>query len=176
MLNLEFSTRINSESTVNTSQENTTSKTVKVYHGTSLHYKDIIETEGFVPKGFREHIYVTTDYEVAKNYAFIWTGGLLHVQKEQLEQGLIDYPCVENEGVIFTIEIPSELLIVDDYNLEDEPNQFKIKGIVSPDKITNVDEIYFYEFSENNEDEDLYDNEILRAKCLLIGVSGGGED
>lgn len=83
---------------------------ITVYHGTSSHYWEKIEEEGLVAQRHRKHVYVTTDYEKAKEYAFIWTGGLLYEEKELLDKGEIEFPMIETEGVIFTFEVPKKII------------------------------------------------------------------
>lgn len=149
---------------------------VIVYHGTSSHYWSEIEREGLVAQRHRTHVYVTTDYEKAKEYAFIWTGGLLYEQRKLIEQGELEFPMLESEGVIFTFEVPKDMLKVDDYNLEGEPNQYKILNRLSSNYIVDVEEVTFEPFSDDDFDEEVYEREILRASCLLIGVSQWGDD
>ena len=149
---------------------------VKIYHGTSAHYLSKIEEEGLVAQRHRSHVYVTTDYEKAKEYSFIWTGGLLHEEQRLIQEGELDFPMIETEGIIFTFEVPKKILKVDDYNLEGEPNQYKIAGSLSSKYIVDIEEVSFKAFSDDDFDQELFDNEILRAKCLLIGVSQWGED
>lgn len=149
---------------------------ITVYHGTSAHYWDKIEEEGLVAQRHRKHVYVTTDYEKAKDYAFIWTGGLLYEEKELLDKGEIEFPMIETEGVIFTFEVPKNLLKIDDYNLEGEPNQYKVLNSLSTDYIVDVEEVIFDVFTEEDFDEEKYKSEILRARALLVGVSQWGED
>ncbi len=149
---------------------------ITVYHGTSSHYWDKIEQEGLISQRHRKHVYVTTDYEKAKDYAFIWTGGLLYEEQKSLDTGEIEFPMIETEGVIFTFEVPKDLLKVDDYNLEGEPNQFKVSKSLSPDYIVDVEEVTFDAFNDEDFDEEEYNSEILRARALLVGVSQWGED
>lgn len=149
---------------------------ITVYHGTSSHYQDLIESEGLVSQRHRKYVYVTTDYEKAKEYSFIWTGGLLYEEQKSLNSGEIEFPMIETEGVIFTLNVPKNLLEVDDYNLEGEPNQYKVLNSLSPNCIVDAEEIIFDAFSDENFDEEKYNSEILRARALLVGVSQWGED
>lgn len=69
-----------------------------------------------------------------------------------------------------------KLLKIDDYNLEGEPNQYKVMNSLSANYMVDAEEIIFDVFSEEDFDEEKYKSEILRARALLVGVSQWGED
>lgn len=147
---------------------------IKVYHGTSSHYWGKIEDEGLLPQRHRSHVYVTTDYEKAKEYAFIWTGGLIYEEEKNAQEG--GYFMMETEGVIFTFEVPEEMLKIDDYNLEGEPNQYKVLGGIAPKYLINAENVFFENIMSDEVTEEEYKSEILRARALLVGVSQWGDD
>jgi len=97
-------------------------------------------------------------------------------RKKSLDAGEIEFPMIETEGVIFTLNVPKNLLKVDDYNLKGEPNQYKVLNSLSPDYIVDAEEIIFDVFSDEDFNEEKYNSEILRARAFLVGVSQWGED
>lgn len=148
---------------------------MKVYHGTSAHYHSKISEEGLIPQRYRRHVYVTTNYEKAKEYSLIWTGGLIYEEQQAIRLKEKDAFFMETHGIIVTIDIPESLLIVDDYNLKFEPNQYKILGKVAPQYITGIEEVYFNEYSDYIEEEE-YQSNLIAARAKLVGVSQWGKD
>lgn len=148
---------------------------MKVYHGTSAHFYKDIESEGLIPQGHRTHSYVTTDYDKAKEYARYWTGGLLYDEQKALEYGDKDMFMMTDRGIVITLDIPNDLLKIDDYNLESELNQYKIVGGVERDYIIEIQEVTFPEFGEDVE-EDEFQSNLLAASAKLVGVSQWGDD
>ena len=141
-----------------------------VYHGTSSHFYRFIEEEGLKPMSHDNYSYVTTDYETAKNYSRYWVGGLLYEEEKAVNEGLKDMFIMTDIGMIITLDIPDNKLIIDDYNLENEPNQYKIKGGIDSSYIKKVDDVYFEEFGEHISTEEYNDN-VLAARCKLVGVT-----
>lgn len=137
-----------------------TKKKITVYHGTTSDFNGKIGEEGLVSRRSDNYVYVTTDKKVARKYAWAWTGGRLHEAKELNNPDV--YLYVGDEGMIAVIEIEEDRLEIDDYNLEAEPDQYKVLGGIEPDCIKDLEYIEFPEF-ENKEN-------ILFAKCFLIGV------
>ena len=128
--------------------------TVKVYHGTFAQAALLIYDEGLRPIRASGYVYVTTDYKAAKRYAWGWTGARIHARNEGHNNG------ADMRGAVCVARVKSDRLEVDDYNLEAEPSQYKIKGVV---KGWGFDEIEFPEFS---------DPEVaLYAACFFIGMA-----
>ncbi|MBN6205047.1 hypothetical protein JYK21_01170 [Ralstonia pickettii] len=146
-----------------------------VYQGTSAHYHKSILEEGLIPQRHRKHVYVTTNYDKAIEYSLIWTGGLIWEEQRAIELKEKDFFFMVSHGIIITLDIPEELLIIDDYNLESEPNQYKILGNVSESYITNIEEVYFDEYSDHIDDEEFQSN-LITARSKLVGVSQWGDD
>lgn len=147
-----------------------------VYHGTSAYFKSDIEEEGLVPQNHRTHVYVTTDYNRAREYSLIWTGGLIREEERAIQLGEKDMFFMETHGIIVTLNIPKEMLKLDDYNLNSEPDQFKILGTVSAEHIQGIEEVYFDEYSDDSLDEEEYQSNLISARAKLVGVSQWGED
>lgn len=82
---------------------------------------------------------------------------------------------MESHGIIITLDIPKEILILDDYNLKSEPNQYKVLGGISSKYITNIEEVYFDEFSDHIEEEE-YQSNLIAARAKLVGVAQWGSD
>ncbi len=141
-----------------------------VYHGTSSHFYRSIENEGLKPMANDDYSYVTTDYDTAKNYSKYWAGGLLYEEQKAVEEGAKDMFMMTNLGLILTLDIPHDMLVLDDYNLEKEPNQYKVKGGIDPQFIINIENIYHEEFGENVSEEE-YNTNVLAARCKLVGVT-----
>lgn len=148
---------------------------MKVYHGTSAYFKRDIEETGLIPQRHRTHVYVTSDYDRAKEYSLIWTGGLIREEERAIELGEKDSFFMDSYGIIITLDIPEEMLRVDDYNLDGEPDQFKILGGLDTEYIAKVEDIYFDEYSDGI-DEETYQSNLSTAAAKLVGVSQWGED
>lgn len=148
---------------------------MKVYHGTSAYFKNNIEEGGLVPQNHRTHVYMTTDYNRAREYSLIWTGGLIREEERANQLGEKDAFFMDTYGIIITLDIPEDMLKQDDYNLDGEPDQFKVLGCISPEFIVNIEDVYFEEFSDSI-DEETYQSNLASAAAKLVGVSQWGED
>lgn len=139
---------------------------VVVYHGTAMDIAEEITRNGLIPRRSSGYSYVTTDRSVAEKYAWAWTGGRLYEADKLMEQG--EHVFVSEEGAVIAFEIDTVSLEVDDYNLEKEPNQFKVLGGISRESIQRVDEVVFDCFVSES---DGYRSETLKARCFLVGVT-----
>lgn len=148
---------------------------MKVYHGTSAYFRCNIEENGLVPQNHRTHVYVTTDYDRAKEYSMIWTGGLIREEERAIELGEKEGFFMDTYGIIVSLDVPEEMLKLDDYNLEGEPDQFKVLGGLDESHIVNIEDVYFREYSDDI-DEETYQSNLISAAAKLVGVSQWGED
>ena len=116
--------------------------TVTVYHGTSAAFIQSILSDGLITKfenSYQSHgvnyglgIWVTLNYDVAKNYAIHstkgWTKDHLNNEDEEITQYF-------NFGAIIEIEVQKD-------SLNDEGsasnNNLKSNDIISPDKIKQI--------------------------------------
>ena len=139
--------------------------TTTVYHGTAKDFQWNIAIEGLTPARPSGYVYVTTDPEIAKRYAWAWAGGRVYKAQEQGHS--VPYSDVSAKGLLIRLEVPATCLEVDDYSLEGEPHQYRIRGKLPRRYLKGFEDIEF---------PDLLDKEgfaPLKAMCFLIGVMRG---
>lgn len=136
---------------------------MKLYHGTCGAFLPRITQLGLQPNpDGGKYVYLTSDKKRAEHYSFIWTGALMF----QLEER--EMPMVPPKGVVVEVEVPDELVMVDEYNLEAEPDQYKVLGKIKPKMMRDFHEVKHPKLNKYEER--------LRAQCLMIGVARATTD
>lgn len=132
---------------------------IELYHGTAGILGKRIEEQGVLrPKNGNSYVYLTTDIEVAKQYARAWTAWALEdVAKDKRFK-------VKPEGAIFKVRIRKSLIEDDPYNPEGEPNQYRVEGRVYLMEDDYEKEII--DFSELNDN-----SKRMSAYCYWIGIA-----
>lgn len=133
---------------------------ITLYHGTTeVLGKLIKERQCLRPRPDNQYVYLTTDIEVAKQYARAWTGwALTEVATDKRRK-------VNPTGNIFKIQLRKSLLEDDPYNPEGEPNQYRVLGAIWMD--SDPYEVIDVDFSNMATDN----SEKLRAYSYWIGIA-----
>lgn len=132
---------------------------VELYHGTAGILGDLIEKrQNLSPRNGNRYVYMTTDRNVALQYARAWTAWALEDFAKERKK------AVKSEGVLVKLKLRRDTIEVDPYNPKDEPNQYRIDGAVwlSEDEY----EVERIDFSEL-EDKD----KRIAAYCYWIGIA-----
>lgn len=130
-----------------------------LYHGTCSALRPGIEREGALqPKRGNKYVYVTTDYDVAKNYARAWTAWSIE-NADDITEATGKRP--EPKGIIIELKLDDEFIANDEYNPEGEPNQYTVEGKLYLDDAI-VSEVDFTEFSDRTE--------LMKAYAYWIGI------
>jgi len=127
-----------------------------------LSSKIMVLDKGLKPRPGNRFVYVTTDKDVALRYAKAWTAWAVHDVAPELGRE------PNYNGALFTIKVNASSLEKDPYNPEDEPDQYRFKGVIPAKNIVDYQPVKFDDLKK--------ESELNRNYAFWIGIARATDD